>query len=104
MDSIANNISATQAEAVLINKEDIANLHFPKEDVLLTPEDKKERLKKIERAMHLGNNKIKVKIIFQDVEGKKVVDTSIWGITEQNIILKGTTIIPIRSIHEIKFF
>lgn len=54
--------------------------------------------------MHLGNNKIKVKIIFQDSEGKKVVDTSIWGITEQNIILKGTTIIPIRSIHEIKFF
>lgn len=104
MDSIANNISASQAEAVLINKEDIANLHFPKEDVLLTPEDKKERLKKIERAMYLGNNKIKVQIIFQDVEGKKVVDTSIWGITEQNIILKGTTIIPIRSIYEIKFF
>lgn len=88
----------------MINKEDIGKLYFPKEDVLLTPEEKKERLKKIERAMYLGNNKIKVQIIFQDVEGKKVVDTSIWGITEQNIILKGTTIIPIRSIHEVKFF
>lgn len=104
MDSITNNISATQPDAVLINKEDIGSLHFPKDDVLLTAEETKERLKKIERAMHLGNNKIKVKIIFQDVDGKKVVDTSIWGITEQNIILKGTTIIPIRSIYEIKFF
>lgn len=104
MDAIDNNIYAQEKEAVLINKEDIANLHFLKEDVLVTPETKKERLQKIDRAMHLGNNKIKVKIIFQDTEGKKVVDTSIWGITEQNIILKGTTIIPIRSIHEIKFF
>ena len=104
MDTINNNMPAPQAQAVLINKEDIGKLHFPKEDVLLTPEEKKERLKKIERAMYLGNNKIKVQIIFQDVEGKKVVDTSIWGITEQNIILKGTTIIPIRSIYEIKFF
>jgi hypothetical protein len=104
MDAINNSISTPQAEAVLINKENISTLLFPKEDVLLTPEEKKERLKKIERAMHLGNNKIKVKIIFQDVVGKKVVDTSIWGITEQNIILKGTTIIPIRSIHDIKFF
>ena len=104
MDTINNSISNPQAEAVLINKENIATLLFPKEDVLLTFEEKKERLQKIERAMHLGNNKIKVQIIFQDSEGKKVVDTSIWGITEKNIILKGTTIIPIRSIYEIKFF
>ena len=103
MDSIANNVSAHE-EAVLINKEEIGNLIFPKDDVLLTKEEKKERIKRLDRAMHLGSNKIKVKIVFSDIEGKKVVDTSIWGLTEHNIILKGTTIIPIRCIHEIKFF
>jgi hypothetical protein len=72
--------------------------------VLKNEKEQKELLERLERAMHLGNNKIKVKIIFQDTEGKKIVDTSIWGVTEKNIILKGTTIIPIRSIHEIKFF
>lgn len=87
-----------------IDKELITSLKFPKEDVLPDQKDQNERLKKIDRAMHLGNNKIKVKIYFLETNGKRVVDTSIWGVAEKNVILKGTIIIPIRSIYEVTFF
>ncbi|MBW6483589.1 MAG: hypothetical protein K0B10_11090 [Vicingaceae bacterium] len=98
------NVTENSAVILPIEKEIIGSLKFPKEDVLKDVQEQKERIKRIDRAMHLGNNKIKVKIFFEDVEGKKVVETSIWGVTEKNIILKGTTVMPIRAIHEIKFF
>ena len=54
--------------------------------------------------MKLGNSKkFKVHIIFEDKEGLKKVETTIWGVTEKNIILKRGTLIPIHRIHEIKF-
>lgn len=98
------NTTENKEVIIPIEKEKIGSLKFPKSDVLIDVQEQKERTKRIERAMFLGNNKIKVKIIFQDTEGKKVVDTSIWGVTEKNVILKGTTLIPIRSIYEINFF
>lgn len=98
------NTTENKEVIIPIEKETIGSLKFPKSDVLIDVQEQKERAKRIERAMFLGNNKIKVKIMFQDTEGKKVVDTSIWGVTEKNVILKGTTLIPIRSIYEIKFF
>lgn len=98
------NALATEATDY-VAKENISQLTFPKEDVLVDEIAKIERKKRVERAMRLGNTrKSKVRIIFEDVEGKKTVETTIWGVTEKNIILKQTTIIPIRRIHEIKFF
>jgi len=44
------------------------------------------------------------KILFEDASELKRVETTIWGITDKNIILKRGTIIPIQRIHEIKFF
>ena len=43
-------------------------------------------------------------LIPEDIEGLKKVETTIWGFTDKNVILKKTTIIPIRCIHEVKFF
>ena len=55
--------------------------------------------------MRLGNSlKRKVKIIFKDIVGLKEVETTIWGFTDKNVILKKTTIIPIRCIQEVKFY
>ena len=90
---------------VLIEKEEISEFSFPKEDVLQTEEEREERQVRIKRGMRLGNNmKRKVKIIFEDIEGLKKVETTIWGFTDKNVILKKTTIIPIRRIHEVKFY
>lgn len=89
----------------LIEKESIVEFSFPKGDVLETEEQRDERQSRIARGMRLGNgSKGKVKIVFEDVEGLKKVETTIWGFTDKNVILKKTTIIPIRCIHEVKFY
>lgn len=88
-----------------VAKENISQLIFPKNDVLIDEIKIIERQKRVERAMTLGNTrKSKVRIVFEDVEGIKTVETTIWGVTDNNIILKKTTVIPIRRIHEIKFY
>jgi hypothetical protein len=82
-----------------IVKEEIKFLHFPKEDVLFSMEDKNRRSKNLELAISLGNlNHQKVKIVFQDIEGIKEVETTIWGITDKDIILKQGTTVPIYRI------
>lgn len=98
------NATATKT-ATIVAKENITQLTFPKCDVLLSELKQSERKRKIVRAMKLGNNKKhKVKIIFEDLDGLKKVETTIWGVTEKNIILKKGTLIPIERIHEIKFY
>ena len=90
---------------LLIEKEEITEFSFPAGDVLKTEEEREVRQNRIQRGTRLGNSvKGKVKIIFEDVEGLKKVETTIWGFTDKNIILKKTTIIPIRCVHEIKFY
>lgn len=89
----------------MVAKETISLLNFPKTDVLLIEQDRLERQKRINMAMTLGNaSKSKVRIVFEDSEGVKTVETTVWGVTNDNIILKRTTIIPIRRIHQIKFY
>ncbi len=89
----------------IVAKENVSQLTFPKSDVLFSEIKQDERKRRIVRAMKLGNNKkFKVKIIFEDMESLKKVETTIWGVTEKNIILKQGTLIPIQRIHEIKFY
>ena len=98
------NATATKT-ATIVDKENISRLTFPKSDVLHSELKQSERQRRVVRAMKLGNNKkFKVKIIFEDLEGLKKVETTIWGVTEKNIILKQGTLIPIQRIHEIKFY
>ena len=98
------NVVPTQT-AALVAKENVSQLIFPKSDVLLSGNRQEERKRRVIRAMKLGNNKKhKVKIIFEDLEGLKKVETTIWGVTEKNIILKKGTLIPIPRVHEIKFY
>ena len=87
----------------LIEKEDIRGLKFPENEVLLTKDEMKIRNADIERAMKLGNlEHNKIKIIFEDSEGLKQVETTVWGVTDKRVILKQGILIPIHRIHEIK--
>ncbi|RME19046.1 MAG: hypothetical protein D6799_02025, partial [Bacteroidetes bacterium] len=55
-----------------IEKERIADLKFPEDDVLQSEESKKQRWMDLERATTLGNlDKIKFKIYFADNKGYK---------------------------------
>ncbi|MGE0561249.1 MAG: hypothetical protein AB7O47_05495 [Flavobacteriales bacterium] len=89
----------------IVAKEDISKLIFPKEEVLKDAEKQKELKATLDKALKLGNAyKGKVKILFEDNEGLKSVETTIWGLTDKNILLKQTIILPTRRIHEIKFY
>jgi hypothetical protein len=88
--------------ATLIEKEFVRDLSFPKDDVLQTPEEKRQRRLTLERALILGNvDHTKVRIYFSDNDGYKQVETTIWAVTEERIILKSGMVIPIRRIHEV---
>lgn len=89
-------------EFKIIDKEDIALLKFPQTDVLDDVDEIKARISDINRALSLGNlEHSKIKIFFEDIESKKVVDTTVWGVTDKNVMLKQGVMIPIHRIYKL---
>lgn len=87
----------------LVEKEVIAGFHFPAVEVLTREADTQEREKALKMAISLGNlEHQKVRIYFADDQGQKVVETTIWGITDQAIILKKNVRIPINRISKLE--
>ncbi|WP_395056001.1 hypothetical protein [Flavobacterium sp.] len=85
----------------IIEKEAIENLHFPEIDVLEGIEAINQRNSDLERALSLGNlEHSKIKIYFEDDYSKKVVETTIWGVTDKRVILKKGVVIPINRIYK----
>lgn len=83
-------------EPIIINKEQIKDLSF-KSPLNFTQEADIHR--KLEEATRLGNGyHTKIAIIFQDDEGLKRVDTTIWATGQKYICLKGGMWIPINHI------
>jgi hypothetical protein len=83
----------------LIEKEMIAELSFPKVDVLNDVTEKNQRFNDLNRALSLGNlEHSKIKIYFEDNNSKKVVETTVWGLTDHRVILKQGNVIPINRI------
>ena len=86
----------------LIDKELIASLNFPKSDVLEDKEDISGRKNDLDRALSLGNlEHVKIKIYFEDDMSKKMVETTIWGVTDSRVILKQGVVIQVNRIHKI---
>ncbi len=96
-------MKSQQQNPIIVSKESIANLSFPAAEVLQSREEIKNRMLDLERATTLGNvEQTKIKIIFEDTESIKQVETTIWATTDKRIILKGGVVIPISRIHEVK--
>lgn len=95
-------MSTTTQAPTLIQKEQLGELHFPSSEVLSTPDAIRLRRAELDRALVLGNvDHNKVRIVFVDSEGPKVVETTIWAVTDLRIILKSGAGIPIHRITEI---
>jgi uncharacterized protein (UPF0248 family) len=89
-------------EFKIIDKEDIAFLKFPTTDVLNDVDEIKTRISDINRALSLGNlEHSKIKIFFEDNESKKIVDTTVWAVTDKNVMLKQGVMIPIHRIYKL---
>lgn len=90
---------------VLIKKEIVSELHFPVQEVLNTPDSIKERRSQLGKAASLGNlDKHKVTIDFEDDEGLKRVNTTVWAVTETKVILKAGKAIPINRVHQVNVY
>lgn len=89
----------------LIEKEEVSKLYFSQNDVLDNSAERMMRQVDIIQATRLGNiERYKVKIIFEDTAGLKKVETTIWAVTEKEIVLKKGVVIPVHRIHKIDFF
>ena len=89
-------------EFTIIEKEDIASLKFPTTDVLDDDNEVKTRISEINRALSLGNlEHSKIKIFFEDNESKKIVNTTVWAVTDKNVVLKQGVLIPINRIYKL---
>ena len=86
----------------IIDKEDIALLKFPAEEVLEEDTEIKTRLGEINRALALGNlEHSKIQIFFEDNDTKYKVDTTVWAVTDKNVVLKQGVMIPIHRIYKL---
>ncbi|MBL4658046.1 MAG: hypothetical protein JKX73_08615, partial [Flavobacteriales bacterium] len=87
-----------------IEKEEVSELTFPRGDVIGTTAKRVSRSSKVLQAMRLGNlSHFKVKIIFEDDQDVKVVNTTIWSVTEKMLVLKAGIMIPVHRVHSVKF-
>ena len=83
----------------LVEKEMVAVMHFPSEEILSDENARAARNESLTRANSLGNlEHYKVKIYFADDAGDKLVHTTIWGVTDQAILLKQNVTLPIHRI------
>ncbi|MFN5630280.1 MAG: hypothetical protein ACK48W_13455 [Bacteroidota bacterium] len=86
---------------IQVNKESIAMCEFPAEDVL-NAKDKEALVLLLENATKLGNMEhSKIKIVFEDSDAVKQVETTVWATTDKRVVLKGGIVIPINRIHQI---
>jgi len=86
----------------LIEKESIPELSFPKQSIIETKKELDVLKRKLRRSMILGNvHRTKMRIIFQDDDGIKEVQTTIWAVGDKNIVLKKGVIIPIRRLVDV---
>lgn len=93
------------ANTTKIEKENLDQIQFLDKEVLSDKISIKERKINLNRALILGNAyRRKVKIIFSTSDGLRQVETTIWAVTEENVILKGGRLIPIKSVNKVRIF
>ena len=82
-----------------IEKENIQALKFPNHEVLEDKDAIFQRNSDLNRAQSLGNlEHSKIKIFFEDNQSKKVVETTVWAVTDNQVVLKQGVGIPINRI------
>jgi hypothetical protein len=85
--------------ARIIPKEQIASLRFPRQPLMLTESERSGILRCMAEATRLGNSEHgKCRIVFQDDEGLKAVETTIWTFDPDNIVLKYGMTIPVARV------
>lgn len=91
------------SEFPLIPKERIPSLRFPSEPLALSTVQRSAIKDKLEWATRLGSVEHgKCRIVFQDDEGVKAVETTIWAFDTENVVLKYGMSIPLSRVQAIE--
>lgn len=91
-----------QTNVITIEKEALEKVQFPTEEVLLNEHDKVNRMEALRRALWLGNTeKLKIKIWLEGKWKKYLVETTIWGLTPDRVILKRGVTLPVSRIFKV---
>lgn len=94
-------MSNIDIKPLLVEKEFIPELKFSDKTAVSQHSD---LIQKLNDATSLGNiHHRKVSIIFEDDEGIKQVDTTIWCTGRDYICLKGGLWLPVSRIRDVKF-
>jgi hypothetical protein len=97
-----NKVNKSYRNVNLIDKNEVANIHWPSEDFYNNKDKKQNVLAKLRVALFLGNiEKTKCRIYFRDFVSVKMIETTIWAICEKNILIKSGMWIPIGRIIEV---
>ncbi len=88
----------------LTNKEELKNFFPNNREVLSEINLIKERFRRLIQAMFLGNRyKHKTRLVIEDMDAKVIaVETTIWAVTDNHIILKGGVVLPINCVREVQ--
>lgn len=92
-------------ETQILQKEELVGLKFTSREVINDLSQKKILMSELLRAQTLGNlEKIKVRIVFYLENGSRgEVETTVWGVGENHLMLKRGIYIPIRAIESISY-
>jgi hypothetical protein len=88
--------------ALKVNKEEIPGIKFVSFDVLDHAEQRQQRKIDLEEAMKVGNiEKAKSTVYFMADTGIKFVETTIWAVTDEQVVFKGGVTIPVNCVLKI---
>lgn len=84
---------------------DHSSMSFKPHDVLNSHYEQHERLKRLHKAMKLGNNhKHKVRLFIVNANDQLMeIKAKVWSVTEKYVILKNSITIPISSVRNVNF-
>ncbi|MBE8714509.1 hypothetical protein [Sphingobacterium hungaricum] len=84
----------------LIEKEEITNYKI----IPAAQDHTQELMSKLFSAQRLGNEfKGKTRIVFQTEDGPKMIETTVWSLTEKYLQIKGGVLIPLKALLEVEY-
>lgn len=96
--NMKTNYESILIHPILVDKTSISTFTFPEDSIHNSEIETKNLMIKLKVAASLGAMKKKCKIFFEDSIELKVVETTVWSISEENVMLKAGISIPLKRI------
>ncbi len=90
--------------ATYLSKENLSQVKFEVNFLKRTQVEQNSIIRRLFQAMIMGNHyRSQVKLFFSTTEGYRYTESAVWSKTDNCIMLKGGSYIPIQSICSVEF-